>query len=126
MTIEALGIINNLLDNLIPYEFRQWTGTLSFPYWIGEYSEVAPMSEDGEEETTFIITGTTTGNFIELENGKQIIAEEFPKISGKTVKLSDSSIMKIWYETAYPVPTDDNNIKRLQVNLRIKEWKVNE
>ena len=47
MTIEALQYMNDCLESLsIPYEFMQWTKDLSFPYFIGEYTEVEPLDED--------------------------------------------------------------------------------
>ena len=124
MTIETLTEINDILDNLIPYEFGEWTDTVQFPFWTGEYSEISPMSEDGEEDTTFIITGTTKGSYYQLEQHKALIENAFPKIGGYVKTLDSGNCIRIFFETAFPVPVDDNNMKRMQINLLIKEWKV--
>ena len=69
MTVEALKYVNDCLESLsIPYEFMQWTKPLSFPYFVGEYTEIEPMNEDGLEQGTLILTGTTNKNYLTLES----------------------------------------------------------
>ena len=76
MTIEALGYINDCMESLsIPYEFIQWTKDLSFPYFIGEYTEVESPDENGMEQGTLILTGTTNKNYITLESIKEKLKE---------------------------------------------------
>ena len=54
MTIEVLGIIDNLLSEAgINYEYLEWTSDMVYPYWVGDYQEVEPLSEDGMCESTF-------------------------------------------------------------------------
>lgn len=125
MTIEALGYISDCLESLnIPYEFLEWTNDLSFPYFIGEYTEMTPFFESGLEEGTFMITGTTNQSKMTLEVYKEMIKEFFPP-TGRSEILSSGSGIVVSYDTAFPVPTGEQGLHRLQINLNIKEWKVN-
>lgn len=125
MTIEALGYISDCLESLnIPYEFLEWTGDLSFPYFIGEYTELTPLYESGLEEGTFMLTGTTNQSKLTLEQFKETIRQFFPA-EGRTEILSNGSGLVVSYDTAFPVPTGEQGLHRIQINLNIKEWKVN-
>ncbi len=124
MTQEVLKYINNLLSDFIPYSFMQWKGKVEYPYFIGEYSETEPMDEDGLEESTFILTGTTKGSWLGLEQSKQTIKEAFPPISGMTTELDDGSGVAIYYAGSFPVPTGQDDLKRIQINLTVKHYTV--
>ena len=124
MTIEALGFINSCLDELeIPYQFMEWTSTLvPETYWTGEYTETESMNEDGLEESTFILTGTTKKKYFELESVKQTLKEYFTTY-GKTAMLGNGSAVVVMYSDSFPVPSIQEGVHRLQVNLKIKEWR---
>ena len=118
MTNKALSYIANKLDSLqIEYEFMQWNGKeIPEAYWVGEYSEQTSVFEDGEQDSTFILTGTSR-NWKVLEDTKAIIKEVFPPIGGDIASFEDGSKLAIFYENAYPVPTGNAELKRLQINL---------
>lgn len=124
MTIEGLSFINSCLDELnIAYQFMEWTSTpVPDSYWVGEYTEEEPLNEDGFEESVFILTGTTKNKYIELETVKQKLKEYFTSY-GKTAILESGSGIAVFYSDSYPVPSIQEGIRRLQVNLRIKEWR---
>lgn len=125
MTIEGLSFINSCLDELkIQYEFMEWTSTpIPDSYWVGEYTEIEPLNEDGLEETMFILTGTTIRNkYIELENAKQKLKEYFTT-EGLTAILESGSGIAVFYSDSFPVASVQEGVRRLQVNLRIKEWR---
>lgn len=111
----------------IPYEFEEFNSSIESlnRYWVGDYSETEPLSEDGLEETTFILTGYAKEDMLILENDKQTIKQLFPTISGNRAILDNGSGVAIFYENALPVPTGDDFIKKIQINLIIKEWMVN-
>ena len=121
--MSILGVIKSELNSIeVPYEFMRWTSDVVYPYWIGEYSETPSVTEDGYKETSFILTGTTKGNWLELEKQKQKIERHFPSIGG--LRLStDTGAVAIFYENSFPVDTGDAELKRLQVNLTVKEWR---
>ena len=123
MTIEGLGFITNCFAELgIPYEFMEWTQKVSFPFFVGEYSENEPLNEDGLEEGMFLLTGTTTNNYMELESVKEQIKNYFGH-DGITAILESGSAIAISYSTAFPIPTGEDGLRRIQINLNIKEWR---
>lgn len=123
MTIDAIAYIQDELEKLgINYEFGMYTShPVKYPYFVGEYSEVGEANEDGMDETTFIITGTTRGSLLELEEEKEKIRNHFKE---HLAILGNSNGIAIYYSNAFTVPTDNDEIRRIQINLTIKEWKV--
>lgn len=127
MTKAVLKFINDSMESAgIPYEFMEFTSAIDSleRYWVGEYSEVTPSNEDGFQEIQFILTGTGRNSWIDLENDKEKIESLFPMIGGRTAILDNGSGVAVFYGNAFTVPTDDAFLKRLQINLIIKEWKV--
>lgn len=124
MTVAGLKFIKGELLGLgIPYEFMEWTSSpIPKTYWVGEYSEVAPVNEDGEFESTFILTGTTKRKYLDLETVKEQIRNHFPEY-GLTEILSNGWGIAVMYENSFPVPAVEEGVHRLQITLRVKEWK---
>lgn len=122
MTIESLKYIKEELDKIISYEFAQWSSNIIYPYWVGEYNETESLNEDNMRETTFILTGTTRGTWLDLEKDKLKIEELF---RNKTTILSNGNGIAVYYLYSLIVPVEDMELKRIQINLQIKEWEVN-
>ena len=123
MIEKALGIINTKLKEIdVPYEFMMWTSTVEDRYWVGEFTEVPTDTEDGYEETTFILTGTTRKSWLTLMQDRNKIKDHFPQVGGLRT-VTDKGAMVIFYEQTFPVPTGEADLKRMQINLRIKAWK---
>lgn len=123
MTTESLAFINDILTEAdINYEFMEWTSDVAYPYWVGEYTESEPMNEDGMQESTFMITGTTDGSWLSLEEAKTKIERE---LCNQTVILPNGNGLAVIYSGSLVVPTGNEKMKRMQINLLIKEWKVN-
>ena len=79
MNTETLSYIAKLLkESGLHYSFVRWNGKLIFPYWIGEYSEVDSIYEDGMVESDFILTGTTEESWL-TPAGKRENREAFKK-----------------------------------------------
>ena len=126
MTTEMLKAVKGGMEALgLNYAFMQWEGDIVYPYFVGEYQETPPMSEDGLQEATFVLTGFTRGSWLDLEAAKEKIENYFNKISGKTVIAEDGSAVAIFYANSLVVPTGDAELKRIDINLPVKEWKVN-
>ncbi|MFI3173554.1 MAG: hypothetical protein R3Y58_14465 [Eubacteriales bacterium] len=122
---EVLGYIDAQMEEIgIPYEFMMWTAKVTYPYFVGEYSETDPATEDGLEDKTFILTGTTRNSWAELIEAQEKIKKHFNSITGKTAILDSGSGIAVFYSTSFPVPTGEEELKRLQINLNIKLWKV--
>ena len=127
MTTGALKFIGDAIDSAgIPYEFMEYTSPVNSvqTYWVGEYTEETAMFEDGMQGTQFILTGTTKGSWLNLEQQKEQIRKLFPEIGGRTAILDNGSGIAVFYGNAFPVPTGEEFLKRLQINLIVKEWKV--
>jgi len=123
MTTEFLKYLDDCFSEMsIPYEFMTWTQGLSFPYAIGEYTETESMNEDGCESGIFILTVTTNNKYIQLEEIKEKIKDFFPS-EGRTAILDNGSGVAVCYSTSHSVPTGEQDLKRMEINLNIKEWK---
>lgn len=123
MIEQALGVANTELQKIdVPYEFMRWTSTDTDIYWVGEFAESPTDKEDGYEEATLILTGTTKDRWLALLEHRAKIKDHFPSIGGLRI-ATDVGTVVIYYENSIPVPTGDANLKRIQVNLRIKMWK---
>ena len=124
MSIAALKFVSDTLDSLgISYQFGEWsTNPVPNPYFVGEYTEPESMTreEDGYQETSFILTGTGT-SWLTLEQAKATIENNI----SKTAILSNGNGVAIFYGGSLIIPTGDAELKRIQINLTIKEWSVN-
>lgn len=127
MTKESLKFISDALTNAgINYEFGAFlSSSVPETYFVGEYNENSPVNEDGMQETTFMLTGTSRKSIMELETDKQIIRSLFPEMGGKTAILSNGNGIAVFYSNSLNVPVDDIELRRIQINLTIKEWSVN-
>lgn len=115
-----LGNISNLLSsNGINYEFQEWTDSvIVFPYWTGDYTENEYSNEQGYSGYTFMLTGTTNKSWLDLEKDKEKIKELFSDYNYS----EDGYSLAIYYDASFNIPCDDMAIKRMQINLEIKEW----
>jgi len=122
MTIEALSYIKKLLDELgINYEFGEWIGKITYPYFVGEYQESPSLNEDGKQEILFILNGFNRGSMLDLLLIKEQIESHFK--DQRTILPNGNGIV-ITYSDAMPIPTWDGELKRIQIKLNINEWKV--
>ena len=121
----VLKTIKEELNSIdVPYEFMRWTSAVKYPYFVGEYSETPTDTEDGYEESTMMLTGTTKGLWLELENIKEKIKNHFPNPYGLRKSTGDGTVV-IFYENSFPVDTGESDLKRIQINLKIKKWRGN-
>lgn len=127
MSIAALKVISDGMEALnLAYGFGVYSGNpVVYPYFVGEYTETEPTTEDGLQETSFLLTGFSRESWLALEQAKEKIENYFNKVSGKTVIADNGSAVAVFYANSLIVPTGDAELKRIQINLAIKEWKVN-
>lgn len=118
-----LGTLATELNSIgVPYEYMRWTSVVEYPYWVGELTEVATINEDGYKEYTAMVTGTTKGSWLELEETRAKIEDHFPSVYGFRTQMDEGTVV-IFYENSFPVPTGEADLKRMQINLRIMQWK---
>lgn len=131
MSVSALAVLNELLESIgINYQFDEWIGEIVYPYFTGEYQESPSLNEDGMIEMSFILNGFSRKRkdnaepLLELEQAKEKIRSHFR--DGVVVTTDSGSAVAIFYEnTLANIPTGDAELKRIQINLKIKEWSVN-
>lgn len=123
MSKAVLKFMSDELEALkINYKFAEWTSDpVPDPYFVGEYTEAESLTkdEDGQQEITFMLTGTGT-TWVGLENAKEAIERNF----SKTAILPNGNGIAVSYSGALIIPTGDAELKRIQINLTIKEWRV--
>ena len=126
MSKQVLKIVSDAMTELgIEYGFGVYEGNpIAYPYFVGEYTETEPYTEDGLQEITFLLTGFTRDSWLTLEDAKERIENYFNQVSGKTVIADNGSAVAIFYANSLIVPTGDAELKSIQINLHIKEWKV--
>lgn len=113
--------LNTVLN--IPYELNEWTADdIPDRYFVGEYTETPTGNEDGSFDNTLILTGTTRGAFSVLENDRKAIEKHFHPACGLCAETKDGAAA-VFYNGAFPVPTGEADLKRIQINLTIKQWK---
>ena len=121
--MDKLKFINNEMDAIaVPYQFGGWSGKTVYPYGVGEITEEATLTEDGAEESTLMLTFWNRGSLIALENIKTTIKKHFHPIYGLRSD-TDSGAIAVFFDTAFLVPSGEADIFKMQINLKIKEWK---
>ncbi len=124
--MDKLQFINEQMDILsVPYEFDEWTSKVQYPYCVGEIVETEPTTEDGYEQSTFLLTCFNRGSegvLLKLEGIKAKIKKHFPSIYGLRA-ATESGAIAVYYGGADYIPTNEAGLKRLQINLIIKDWK---
>jgi hypothetical protein len=118
-----LNFINEQMNILaVPYEFGEWTSDVQYPYFVGEITEDESQTEDGAETATVILTGFNRGKYIALDEIKQKLKKHFDPINGLRAK-TDSGAIAVFFAGAFPVPSGEADLKKIQINLKIKTWK---
>ena len=115
----VLTIINREINHMnIPYTFDSWDKELELPQFIGEISETPTLNEDGLSEYTFILTGYAVKN----DNDYLFDVAEQLKKEYKPSKIVDKVV--IMYDNTTFIDTNNDDLKRIQITLKIKKWSV--
>lgn len=122
--MNKLGFINEQFDKLaIPFEFLEWSSPVKYPYYVGEITEEPTTTEDGFEQSVMIVTGFHRGGAATLEADKEKIKKHFHPINGLHGQTDNGRIV-VFFDGAFYIPTGEAGLKKIQINLLIKEWKV--
>lgn len=121
----ALKFISDQMSALeIPYEFEEWTSDIVYPYFVGEYVEEPIVTEDGAENATLILTGFHKGGkYIDLEAVKNKLKKHFHPVHGYRSRTDSGASIAVFYENADYIPTGEADLKKIQINFKIKQWK---
>ena len=121
--MDKLKFINEQMNMIaVPYEFGQWSSKVQYPYSVGEITEDPTMTEDGLEESTLLLTVFTRGALIDLDTVKNKIKKHFHPICGVRGQ-TDSGAIAVFFDGSFYVPTGEAELRKIQINLKIKEWK---
>lgn len=130
MISEFLEIISREMKKIeVPYALHRWTGIVPNLYAIGEFMELPQTTEDFACEYTMMITITARERvpFATLDIYRDKIEQVFDPIEGLREKTYDNpsvNSVAIFYENAFLIETGEANLMRMQINLRIKQWKT--
>lgn len=125
MIVEKLGFISQQLEATgVPYEFGEWSSNVTYPYTVGEITEEPVDTEDGKEQSTLLLTAYYRGKgaYLELERIKNTIKKHFDPRLGMQGE-TDGGAIAVFFDGCFYVPTGEADLKRLQINLKIIEWK---
>ena len=121
--MNKLGYIEQELRKIsVPYEFGQWTKAVKYPYFVGELGQDNITAEDGVIETAFILNGGNRGKTLDLEVIKEKVMKHFNPIYGLRIPTETGALI-ITYESANYIPQNDSDLKKIEINLKITEWK---
>ena len=121
--MDKYKFISDQMDSIaVLYELEEWTSDIKYPYWVGEFTEEPAMTEDGAEETTVFLRGFNRGKSIDLVRDKEKIKQHFDPMVGLCAATGSGSIA-VFFDGSFPVPTGEADLKGMQINLKIKEWK---
>ncbi|WP_407399686.1 hypothetical protein [Treponema sp.] len=114
-SMSALGLNYGLLEYV--------ADPIVYPYWVGSNSPRETDSEDGLSEDTFMLNGFTRSTLSELQADSESIESYFSR-NGKFITAADGSAVIIIFSGSQMIPTGEEELKRIQVNLIIKEYGV--
>lgn len=118
--MKCLGILGNELRNLgINAEYREWKGKIPDRYWVYTYIESDNDFETNQKSGALILDGFTRKNISDLEDEKELIIEKFQDFR-KTVENITVSLSSAYGQN---IDNQDNELKRIQINIDFSEWK---
>lgn len=106
------------------YAYLEWLDDPVDMYFTGEYQEGEAVDESGQVPISFMLTGFSRVGIEALEEAKETIKQYFDKVSGLVIADKESAVA-IFYAGSFPVRTMNAEIKKIQINLNVKEWSVN-
>ena len=121
--MDKLKFINEQMDMIsVPYEFGEWTSPVVSLYGVGEITEDPITTEDGAEQSTLLLTFFNRGKMIDLLAIKEKIKKHFDPIYGLRGETEGGAIA-VFYDGFFPIPSGEADLKKIQINLKINEWK---
>lgn len=128
MSIKAIAAVDRVMSLAgVNYALDEWRSDPVDQYWIGSYIEVENINEDGLQETSFILDGFTRRSRLDLEDESYKIRRLLMPAGFRTISDDLKSVIVIFYANAIAnIPTGDANLKKMQINLVVKEWSVTE
>ena len=126
MMSDVLNIVDKAMSELgIEYDIGEYSKTpIVYPYFVSEFTASEPVTEDGLHEGTLTLDGFHRGSWLELIEAQEKIVNHFSWMSSTPSIVNDGSAVVVMYAGSRIVPTGDAELKRVQINLQVKEWRV--
>ena len=105
----------------VPYEYGEWTGNISYPYFVGSFMETESYFEDGQTVGIFTIDGWSRGSKVKLLEMVDKIKATFRSL----YEAVDGTLFFVVYSGALPAPTGENDLSKVTITLNTNEWKGN-
>lgn len=120
----ALQFISDQMSALgINYEFNEWTSDVKYPYFVGdEFHLDEVITEDGTETSSLLIVGFNRGKFVDLYEAMEKMKKHFDPINGLRVK-TDIGAIAVFFAGFFNIPSGEADLTKIQITLKIKEWK---
>lgn len=116
------ALANALTEIGLNYAYNRWNSKeVKYPYWIGNAYPAEPETEDGALDVTFTLSGFNRGDMSDLEKDIDKIYRRFR--FGETFTTGRGTA-KIFIGSVNPIETDDIELKRIELDLKIKIWEV--
>ena len=122
--MEKLKFINEQMDIIaVPYEFGEWSSDNTNLYFVGEITEEPTIAEDGRESSTMLLTGFHRGKMIDLLAAMEKIKSHFSPIHGLRSQRGNGSTIVAFFDGYFIIPSGEADLKKIQINIKIYEWK---
>lgn len=118
--VDLLGFIGGKLKAAgIPYEFGEWTQTVSYPYFVGYFMESDYRFEDGCTAGTFTLDGWSRGSKITLAEMSDRIKAIFQDLQ----EIQENSLFYVRFGGSVSAPTGEDDLFKVTITLFTYEWK---
>ena len=112
-------IADKMAAAAIPYEFGEWTGTVSYPYCVGTYSADEYRYEDESTNGTLTVDVWSRGSKLDAVQTADKIAELFENMQ----EVRDDLLFFVRFAGADTIPTGEMDLFRIEVRLSVSMWK---
>lgn len=118
--VGLLGFVNEKLEEIgIPYEFGEWTKTVSYPYFVGSFQETDYRFEDNCTIGAFTLDGWSRESKIDLAAASDKIRDAFQDVQA----IRDDTAFFICFGGSMPMPTGEADLFKISITLYTYEWK---
>lgn len=120
--VDTLGFIADQLKKIgIPYEFGEWTGNISYPYFVGSFNETEYRFEDGYTGGVFTIDGWARGSEASIILAKA--SDKIKKAFEDLRAVQEDTAFFITFGNSMPLPTGEEELHGITITLNTNEWK---
>ncbi len=120
--MNIMGFVNGKLEAAeVPYEYGEWSSTVTYPYFVGSYADTDYRYEDDCTSGIFTIDGFARGSAAkyELIQQQEVIKNLFSDLQ----EIVDDTCYFIRYGGFQPILTGEKELSRIQITLYTNFWK---